>query len=279
MKIIHNVSELPRRADVAFVPTMGALHAGHQSLIRKARTLTSQVVVSIYVNPLQFENAEDLALYPQTPHHDAELASESGATYLWFPTQEDLYPNGIERIYAGEIGEIFEGHSRRGHFDGVVTVVNALFKAVKPHWALFGEKDLQQLFLIKKMAKELHPEIEIISCETIREVNGLALSSRNVRLSPQGRANAQVIARALQLARLSPNITTRRNALYETLKTEPAFTLDYAEIIDGETFTPAIESTVNQRAIIAGWVEGVRLIDTQALNDMYSDKNQLVEVV
>lgn len=272
MKVIRDVNQLPRVSDIAFVPTMGALHAGHQSLIRKARSLTEHVVTSVYINPLQFENSEDLAKYPKTPMQDEELAREAGAAYLWFPTQADLYPHGIEQVSAGEIGAQFEGKSRSGHFDGVVTVVNALFNAVKPRWALFGEKDLQQLFLIKKMAHSLHPQIDIVQCETVREVNGLALSSRNIRLTPASKEKANVIARALHHANSKMDVHDKKTALIETLKSEPDFSIDYAEIIDGDTFEIANNQTINQRAIVAGWIDGVRLIDTMSV----STQHQLV---
>ena len=130
---------------------MGALHAGHQSLIQIARELCDEVVVSIFVNPLQFENKEDLAKYPRTPERDEELARAAGATILWRPNYEDLYPIGFEKLSAGSVGELFEGKSRPGHFDGVVTVVNRLFEIVRPKFAIFGEKDFQQLFLIRQM--------------------------------------------------------------------------------------------------------------------------------
>jgi len=266
MKVIRDAKDLPRASDIAFVPTMGALHAGHQSLIRRARQFTENVLVSVYVNPLQFENKSDLANYPKTPLNDEELAGEAGAKYLWFPNENDLYPIGISQISAGEIGQKFEGAARAGHFNGVVTVVNALFSAVQPHWALFGEKDLQQLFLIKKMSEIHHPEILIVACETVRDIDGVALSSRNVRLSPLERDAAVVISRALKSAQSESQLSTKRQVLKDILSSEKQFELDYAEIVDGATFEIATERTDDQRAIVAGWINGVRLIDTMSMN-------------
>ena len=248
----------------AFVPTMGALHAGHQSLISKARELCDEVVVSVFVNPLQFEDKDDLAKYPRTPERDAELASEAGATILWTPEYETIYPNEITKLSAGELGTKFEGVHRPGHFDGVLTVVNRLFELVQPRYAIFGEKDFQQLFLITKMAAELHPDIEIVPAPTIREISGLAMSSRNVRLSTQARTAADVIAQVLRKASENEDTSIARTAL-EEISREPLFTLDYAEIIDEETFELASEETEKRRAIIAGWIDGVRLIDNMAM--------------
>ena len=271
MKVIYSASELPRTSNIAFVPTMGALHSGHQSLIQRAREFTENVLVSIYVNPLQFESANDLANYPKTPERDVELAEAAGAKYLWFPHEKDLYPYGKKEISAGEIGKKFEGATRSGHFNGVVTVVNALFEAVNPKWALFGEKDLQQLFLIKKMSASLHPQISIIACETVRDSDGLALSSRNVRLNSNNRDVAKIISIALRSARGVNGTPTKLKVLRETLMSESRFILDYAEIIDGESFEIATDETRNQRAIVAGWVDGVRLIDTMPMNPIHEN--------
>ena len=262
MKEMKVLTDLNRPC--AFVPTMGALHAGHQSLISKARELCDEVVVSVFVNPLQFEDKDDLAKYPRTPERDAELAEEAGATILWTPEYETIYPNEITKLSAGELGTKFEGVHRPGHFDGVLTVVNRLFELVQPRYAIFGEKDFQQLFLITKMAAELHPVIEIVPAPTIREISGLAMSSRNVRLSTQARTAADVIAQVLRKASENEDTSIARTAL-EEISREPLFTLDYAEIIDEETFELASEETEKRRAIIAGWIDGVRLIDNMAM--------------
>lgn len=240
---------------LAFVPTMGALHAGHESLISAARKKCKEVVVSIFVNPLQFENQEDLANYPRTPEIDIERAEKAGATYVWLPTLEEIYPTEPKVISAGPIGNIFEGVHRFGHFDGVLTVVKRLFDLVMPDVAYFGEKDFQQLFLIKKMVHELELPIEINPVPIVRDSDGLALSSRNIRLSPEGRKSALIISKALFEGKHN------REAVLNILKTEPNFNLDYAEVIDAQTFAVATKETINKRTIIAGWVEGVRLLD------------------
>ena len=243
---------------------MGALHAGHQSLIAKARELCDEVVVSVFVNPLQFEDKDDLAKYPRTPERDAELAQEAGATVLWTPDYETIYPSEIKKLSAGELGNKFEGVHRPGHFDGVLTVVNRLFELVKPRYALFGEKDFQQLFLITKMAAELHSDVEIVPAPTIREASGLAMSSRNVRLNEEARLAADVISRVLRTASNKESVERALTTLQE-ISHEPLFTLDYAEIIDEETFEIATDLTEKKRAIIAGWINGVRLIDNMAM--------------
>jgi len=229
------------------VPTMGALHKGHQALIKRARELDKDVMVSIFVNPLQFTDPSDLEKYPRTPEADIEIATLAGATQVWFPSYEEIYPTEPTQISAGSVGDIFEGASRPGHFAGVLTVVNRLFEIAKPKAAVFGEKDFQQLWLIKKHFKKM----EIISVPTVREYDGLALSSRNVRLSESDRIAALVISKAL----------TEPSRMKEILATEPAFKLDYAEIIDEDTFQPASAKSKKKRAIIAGWVNGVRLLD------------------
>ncbi len=263
MKVVQSLTALDRPC--ALVPTMGALHAGHQSLIKIAREYCDEVVVSVFVNPLQFEDKDDLAKYPKTPEIDELLASQAGATILWRPETSDLYQGDEIKLSAGELGRGFEGAIRAGHFDGVLTVVNRLFELVKPKYAIFGEKDFQQLFLIKRMAAQLHPEIEIIAAPTIREESGLALSSRNVRLSQEGLLTAQSISRALRAASRKDSLAEMKLELLK-LESQPAFKLDYAEIIDEESFELANENTVRPRALIAGWVDGVRLIDNAAMS-------------
>ncbi len=250
----------------ALVPTMGALHAGHQSLIKRAGELADEVVVSVFVNPLQFENTDDLANYPSTPRDDRELAKEAGATILWRPSYQSIYPGELKKLSSGSVGKRFEGVNRPGHFDGVLTVVNRLFELIRPKYAIFGEKDFQQLFLIKDMAARLHPEIEIIAAPTIRESSGLALSSRNVRLSEKGLKSAEVISKVLRVASNETRLASARQALMQ-IESETSFTLDYAEIIDEESFQVADESSIKTRAIIAGWIEGVRLIDNMAMQN------------
>ncbi|MEY4497633.1 MAG: hypothetical protein RLZZ364_938 [Actinomycetota bacterium] len=253
MKVVTTSQELPSAC--AFVPTMGALHGGHGSLFKLAGQYGDDVVASIFVNPLQFENLEDLEKYPRTPERDIELAEEFGVTHLWFPTYEELYPAGFTGLTAGPISKLYEGASRPGHFDGVVTVVRRLFDLVRPKVAIFGEKDFQQLTLIREIAGE----VEIIAAPTVRESDGLAMSSRNIRLTPEGRVAAKIISKALRES-------STEEQLRSTLATEPALTIDYADFIDEKTFLPPSETTQSTRAIVAGWINGVRLLDNMQMN-------------
>ncbi len=252
MKVVTTSQELPSAC--AFVPTMGALHNGHGSLFKLAGQYGDDVVASIFVNPLQFENKEDLEKYPRTPERDIELAEEFGVTHLWFPTYEELYPAGFTGLTAGPISKLYEGASRPGHFDGVVTVVRRLFDLVRPKVAIFGEKDFQQLTLIREIAGE----VEIIAAPTVRESDGLAMSSRNIRLTPEGRLAAKIISKALRES-------STEEQLRSTLATEPALTIDYADFIDEKTFLPPSETTQSTRAIVAGWINGVRLLDNMQM--------------
>jgi pantoate--beta-alanine ligase len=254
MKVVTDARQLPSAC--AFVPTMGALHAGHASLFALAKKYSSDVVASIFINPLQFESKEDLAQYPRTPDIDIAIADAAGVTHLWLPTQAEIYPDGYAKKSAGPIGDIYEGKSRAGHFDGVLTVVHQFFELLKPKVAIFGEKDFQQLQLIRTIAKD----IEIVAAPTIRESDGLALSSRNMRLSEEGRSAAQVIYRALTQA-------NSESELREILASESAFTLDYADFIDEMTFAHAHSDTREVRAIVAGWINGVRLIDNMPMGN------------
>jgi len=254
MKVVTDARQLPSAC--AFVPTMGALHAGHASLFALAKKYSDDVVASIFINPLQFENKEDLAQYPHTPDIDIAIADAAGVTHLWLPTQSEIYPDGYAKKSAGPMGDIYEGKSRPGHFDGVLTVVHQFFELLKPKIAIFGEKDFQQLQLIKTIARD----IEIVTAPTIREADGLALSSRNMRLTEEGRSAAQVIYRALTQA-------NSESELREILASESAFTLDYADFIDEKTFAHAQSDTQDIRAIVAGWINGVRLIDNMSMGN------------
>ena len=254
MKVVTDARQLPSAC--AFVPTMGALHAGHASLFALAKKYSDDVVASIFINPLQFESKEDLAQYPRTPDIDIAIADAAGVTHLWLPTQSEIYPDGYTKKSAGPMGDIYEGKSRAGHFDGVLTVVHQFFELLKPKVAIFGEKDFQQLHLIKTIAGD----IEIVTAPTIREGDGLALSSRNMRLTEEGRSAAQVIYRALTQA-------NSESELREILASESAFTLDYADFIDEKTFAHAQSDTQDIRAIVAGWINGVRLIDNMSMGN------------
>ena len=252
MKVVHSAQELP--SGCAFVPTMGALHEGHGSLFTLAATYSEAVVASIFINPLQFENQEDLLKYPKTPEADIDLAQRFGVTHLWLPKHDEIYPKEFESLKAGAIGDLFEGASRPGHFDGVVTVVDRLFQLAKPKFAVFGEKDFQQLKLVEAIAGD----IEIIRGPIIREADGLAMSSRNIRLSPDGRAAASIIYKALSTAK-------SESELQEILKSEALLELDYATFIDEESFLPASNESKQVRAIVAGWINGVRLLDNMKM--------------
>ena len=229
---------------------MGALHAGHAALISAARKRSEKVIVSVFVNPLQFNDPEDLKKYPRTPEADREIALRAGATEVWFPTYEEIYPADPVRIEAGPVGDLFEGASRPGHFSGMLTVVKRLFDLVSPDFAIFGEKDFQQLFLIKEMVAKFQLPIEILSHPIVREADGLAMSSRNVRLSPEDRKRALIIYKALN---------SGRENLRKVLDSEPAWQTDYATVINPEDFKE--ELAPRQRAIVAGWIGGIRLID------------------
>jgi pantoate--beta-alanine ligase len=250
---------------IAFVPTMGALHQGHISLVKEAKSLADQVVMSIFVNPTQFESVEDLAKYPRTLNADIQLAESAGVDFLWTPDVSEIYPDKYKLIDAGELGRIYEGHSRAGHFDGVLTVVNRLFEIVKPDYAIFGEKDFQQLFLIKEFSKRVHPGIKIISGKTIREDSGLALSSRNVRLSPEEKKSALVISRALEIGRKKQSYAEIKSSVLAELATEIDFKLDYFAIVNPKSLLEVDQShTGPVQLLLAGWVGSVRLIDNFA---------------
>jgi len=257
IEVIKSVDDLARQKWDVLVPTMGALHIGHQSLIKIAKTKGEKVLVSIFINPLQFENKEDLINYPKTLEQDINIAEAAGANAIFVPDVKTIYPVEIEKISAGEIGNLFEGASRPEHFTGVLTVVNRLFDLVKPKAAVFGEKDFQQLFLINQMVDKLKLPIEIISAPTIREKNGLAVSSRNIRLDKNGEKIAEVIYKAVS----QPTIEQMRNEISK----EPDFKLDYLAVIDEATFDMAKPDTKNKRAIIAGWVNQIRLIDNMPM--------------
>ena len=257
IEVIKSVDDLARQKWDVLVPTMGALHAGHQSLIKLGKNLGEKVIVSIFVNPLQFENKSDLESYPKSFEQDLQFAKEAGATAVFTPSELDIYPGQIEKIEAGSVGDIFEGRSRPGHFSGVLTVVKRLFDLVQPKHAVFGEKDFQQLFLIEKMVNDLKLPVNIVAAPTIRDSSNLALSSRNSRLSVEEKKVAQVIYQALT----QNNIENAR----ELLKKVDGFSLDYLEEIDEHSFTLANSETRNKRLIIAGWVNQVRLIDNMAM--------------
>ena len=257
IEVLKSADDLARQKWDVLVPTMGALHPGHQSLIKLAKNYGEKIVVSIFVNPLQFENKTDLNTYPKTNEADLQMAKEAGATAVFVPSEKEIYPGEIKRIDAGAVGDLYEGAARSGHFSGVLTVVKRLFDLVMPKHAVFGEKDFQQLFLIKEMVKKLHIPVNIVSAPTIRDLNNLALSSRNIKLTESEKKTASVIFKALS--------TENLEQAKEVIQSQPLFKLDYLSLIDEKTFADAHPSTENKRLIIAGWVNQVRLIDNKAI--------------
>ncbi len=267
MQVVDHLRQVNRSelGSIALVPTMGALHKGHAALIHQARQFSESVLVSVFINPLQFNDAADLERYPRTPESDIQIAEESGAQVLWIPTHEEIYPGPIEKLDPGPVGALYEGAMRKGHFEGMLTVVKRLFDLVQPTWAFFGEKDFQQLFLIQKMVKDFDLRVQIVAVPTVREASGLAISSRNARLGLDDLKVALVISRALINASWMGSVDLMQQELDATLAAEPGFTCEYAVIIDETDFSLATDSTQRKRALIAGWVNGVRLIDNMSM--------------
>lgn len=228
---------------VGFVPTMGALHRGHLSLVELARTHADQVVVSIFVNPTQFGPGEDFESYPRDTDGDARKLDGAGADLLFLPAVETIYPDGaVTRVRVdGPPAEGLEAEHRPGHFEGVATVVTQLFQIVQPDVAIFGRKDAQQLAVVRRLVSDLHIPVEILAGETVREEDGLALSSRNAYLSEQERARATVLHRALEAAEQriqdgERSASAIRTAMRDVLMAEPHARVDYAEVVDADTF-------------------------------------------
>jgi len=253
MDIIRTTSELQARADrvraegrrIALVPTMGALHPGHLSLIAHGQERADEVWVSIFVNPTQFNQPEDFEGYPRTFETDAEKCRAAGATVIFAPTADQLYPEGAQTwVEVGSLAEPLCGASRPGHFRGVTTVVSKLFLAAKPHVAVFGEKDFQQLAVIRRMTRDLGFDIDIVGGPTLREEDGVAMSSRNLRLGPVAREQATVLIHAIQGAEraVAAGERSARALLEQVTKTigeAPQATLDYAELRDPESLAEA----------------------------------------
>jgi pantoate--beta-alanine ligase len=260
-----------RGATIGLVPTMGALHEGHLSLIRAARERDDVVVVSIFVNPTQFNATEDLKKYPRDLGRDLALAEGAGADMVFAPTDAEMYPGEFSTWVDVEgLSEGLCGGARPGHFRGVCTVVTKLFNIVGPHRTYFGEKDAQQLAVIKRMVRDLDMRLEIVPCPTVREPDGLAMSSRNVRLSPAERAQAPVLYRALTAARVAIENGERdaerlKAGLCESLADADLAKIDYVEIVDSQTLRPVV--FVNRPSLIAVAVffGDVRLIDNVAV--------------
>lgn len=258
-------------ARIGFVPTMGALHAGHLSLVERARREADFIVMSIFVNPLQFAPTEDFSRYPRPVEEDERLSSEAGVDLLFRPSVTEMYPPGRSvGVSAGILGAEWEGTSRPGHFDGVVTVVAKLFNIVHPDVAVFGRKDLQQAAIIKAMVRDLDMPIRIVLAPIVRESDGLALSSRNRYLSPDDRRRATVLSRALAAITLRFASGERRVPALEAeaqriLSTESEVTPDYLAVIDPLTFKRPELAADGNAAIVAARVGSTRLIDNMSL--------------
>src|SRR5271170_4593203 len=231
---------------LGLVPTMGALHEGHTALVARARKECSRVVASVFVNPKQFGPKEDYNKYPRDLEKDAETLGAAGVDVLFAPEAADVYPDGFRTYVNVEgISERLEGRSRPGHFRGVSTVVLKLLEIVQPHYAYFGRKDAQQVRIISQMARDLNLDAEIVTCPIVRESDGLAQSSRNAYLTPEQRKGATVLHRALDAARNELAAGVRdslqlQSVLRRIIETEPLARIDYAEIVDAETFEPVV---------------------------------------
>ena len=257
---------------VAFVPTMGALHAGHLKLIEIATKQCDNVIVSVYVNALQFGDSTDFDKYPRSIESDYDASMQSGATVVFAPTPADIFPPGFDNfVTPSSLANDFEGVSRPGHFAGVVTVVNRLFDLVKPDVAIFGTKDFQQLAVIRIMSYDLHPSVKIQGVETIRDKDGLALSSRNSRLSPTARKEARVIPEALSSLRSEfqagqTNCADLKSIALKIFETCQSIIVDYLEIVNCETLQKQQIALTNDSVVLfAGTLHGVRLIDNVEL--------------
>ncbi|TDE42346.1 pantoate--beta-alanine ligase [Nonomuraea mesophila] len=250
--------------EVALVPTMGALHEGHQALIRQARARADHVVVSIFVNPLQFSPDEDFSRYPRTFEADLDVCRAEGVDVVFHPAVEDMYaPDRQVGVSAGRMGSIVEGAARPGHFDGVLTVVLKLFNVVQPGLAVFGQKDAQQLALIRRMVADLDLPIEILDVPTVREPDGLALSSRNRFLSEDDRRVALALSRALRAGAAELTPSEIRAAAREVLDAAgPELDVDYLVLVDPATFAE-VDETYDGMAVlaVAARVGATRLID------------------
>ena len=258
--------ELRRDGTLALVPTMGALHAGHMRLIEEARARAERVAASIFLNPLQFGANEDLGRYPRREAEDARMLEEAGCHLLWMPSVSDIYPEGFAtKIHVGGVSERWEGEARPGHFEGVATVVAKLLLSVQPDVALFGEKDFQQLAVIRAMVRDLAIPVEIVGIPTVRENDSLALSSRNAYLSADERRKAVALPNTLSSAReairdgepVAQALETSKQAL-----TDAGFSkIDYLALVDADTLEPLDKPAGNMRLIAAATIGTTRLID------------------
>jgi pantoate--beta-alanine ligase len=280
VNVVTRVHELRARCDdaramgrrVGLVPTMGAFHAGHTSLMRRARDETDLLVVSLFVNPLQFAPTEDLAAYPRDPAGDAATAEAEGVDILFTPTNDEVYPRPmVTTVHVERLTSGLCGRSRPTHFDGVTTVVAKLFSMVGPCRAYFGRKDAQQVAVVKRMTADLDLPVEVIGCPLVRDHDGLALSSRNAYLDGDERRAATVLSRALQEAATMIEDGERdADAVHRLLTglvaTEPRVELEYAEVVTADDLTPVIEIDGDVLVAVAARVGGTRLIDNMTLS-------------
>ena len=281
METIHTIEwmkQVARQAraegrSVGFVPTMGALHTGHLSLVRAAHAESQPVIASIFVNPTQFGPSEDFQKYPRTIEADAKKLEDAGVDYLFAPESTEMYPPGFRTWVDVEgLSERLEGRARRGHFRGVTTVVLKLLDIVQPRKAFFGRKDAQQARIIRQMARDLHLDSEIVVCPIVREPDGLAMSSRNAYLAPKERGAAAILFRALDGARISIARGERdalrlTAAMRETIRSEPLAELDYAELVDAETLEPVTRLRGVCLALLAVRIGATRLIDNLMIEE------------
>ncbi len=276
MKVITSIAELQHelgsfdKEQIALVPTMGCLHEGHVSLMRKAKRLADIVVVSIYVNPLQFGEHEDLNTYPRPFDDDVQLCQDEGVNFIFHP--QNLYPHGTPQVtlHVDDLSQHLCGASRQGHFDGMLTVVNILFNIVRPHLAVFGEKDFQQLSIIQRMVSDLHMPIEIIGADIVREHDGLAKSSRNRYLNDVERQQAKEIVAALHIMQNAAEQDCDIQSVLSAGRTYLAqhkINLDYLEICDEKNLQPitALSDNVTARIFVAAFIGTTRLIDNKPL--------------
>ncbi len=267
---------------IGLVPTMGALHAGHLSLIERARRECSPVIASIFVNPKQFSPNEDFSKYPRTFESDSEKLQSAGVDSLFAPEPSEIYPNGFSTyVNVDGLSDRLEGRSRPGHFRGVTTVVMKLLQIVQPNFAYFGRKDAQQSRLITQMARDLNLDTGIVVCPPVREPDGLALSSRNVYLSGEERKSATVLYRALNAAKSELVAGVRdglqlRDVLQRTLGAERHARVDYAEIVDAELFDPIVRVNKPCYVLLAVFIGKTRLIDNLYIEPKSPGSDELV---
>lgn len=283
MKVFYNKTELSNHLDslkangnsLGFVPTMGALHEGHLALVKKGLNDNDNVVVSIFVNPTQFDNTEDLVKYPRTLENDVALLKTVSKTKIlvYAPTTEDIYEDNVtsESFNFGGLENEMEGAFRTGHFDGVGTIVKRLFEIVKPNKAYFGEKDFQQLQIVKKLVELNNIPVKIIGCPIYRTTDGLAMSSRNTRLTKEHRTAAPFIHKTLKSAKIKFGTKSARQVtewVEKQFKKQPLLKLEYFIIADTETLKPVKRKSTKKtyRAFIAVYARDIRLIDNIALN-------------